>query len=174
MFLRGSLVQYQKRVLFPEHAHYILIKIFNVFIICTPLLNLLANYRKWLFYAGLFWALLIRTWLFHLKFKFKVVLFNKSSPLNTFTGNRSIRRRLAMKLNISYLSLYWTKSHQFFESTLPEQLFESKKNQETIKKSENLRDIYKIGPIHQNYACPDPISWDNSFKFCQFWYQLHF
>jgi hypothetical protein len=123
MFLRGSLVQYQKRVLFPEHAHYILIKIFNVFIICTPLLNLLANYRKWLFYAGLFWALLIRTWLFHLKFKFKVVLFNKSSPLNTFTGNRSIRRKLAMKLNISYLSLYWTKSHQFFESTLPEQLF---------------------------------------------------
>ncbi len=43
-----------------------------------------------------------------------------------------------------------------------------------FKKSENLRDIYKLGPIHQNYACPDPISLDNSFKFCQLWYQLHF
>jgi hypothetical protein len=29
------------------------------------------------------------------------------------------------------------QSHQFFESTLPEQFFESK-NEETIKKSENL------------------------------------
>ena len=32
--------------------------------------------------------------------KFKVVLLNKNSPLSTFTGNRSIMRRLAMKLNI--------------------------------------------------------------------------
>jgi len=55
------------------------------------------------------------------------------------------------------------QSYQFFERTLPEQLFESK-NEETIKKYENLRDIYKLGPIHQNYAWPDPISWDNSIN----------
>ena len=55
-----------------------------------------------------------------------------------------------------HLAASTEQSYQFFERTLPEQLFESK-NEETIKKYENLRDIYKLGPIHKNYACPDPI-----------------
>jgi hypothetical protein len=41
------------------------------------------------------------------------------------------------------LAVSWVQSRQFFESTLPEELFDliNQKNQETIKKSVNLRDI---------------------------------
>jgi hypothetical protein len=50
------------------------------------------------------------------------------------------------------------QSRQFFERTLPEELFELK-NEENIKKSENLYDICTVlaGPIHQHYAWLNPI-----------------
>jgi hypothetical protein len=46
------------------------------------------------------------------------------------------------------------QSRQFFESTLPEKLFEEK-NKEAIKKSENLRDINTMhGPIQSRETVP--------------------
>jgi hypothetical protein len=45
-----------------------------------------------------------------------------------------------MQLAASRMLFLHETGGQFFESTLPERLFELK-NEETIKKSENLRDI---------------------------------
>jgi hypothetical protein len=45
------------------------------------------------------------------------------------------------------LSASKVQGRQFFESTLPEQFFKLK-NEELIKKFENLADMYFLGPIH--------------------------
>jgi hypothetical protein len=50
------------------------------------------------------------------------------------------------------------QSRQFFASTLWEQLFELK-NKDAIKKSHVLAKAN-----HEQYAWPDPISWDSSFN----------
>ncbi len=69
------------------------------------------------------------------------------------------------KYHMLFLPCDWrpvsVQSRQFFESTLPEQLFELE-NEETIK---NLRTYATYrGPICQHCAWPDSISWDSSFK----------
>ncbi len=53
------------------------------------------------------------------------------------------------------------QSRQFFESMLPDKLFELK-NEETIKNSENLGDICISKGLSIKTTWPDPISWDSS------------